>query len=89
MLVVTTEVVVVVAVVIVMAVVLVVVDVVVVIVVDMFLIEDVEIAKVIEDQVLHYVKYLTRTIDSTGSNGSSSNGDRYSSTASSDRYFNM
>ena len=47
-----------------------------VVVVDMVLIEGVDIAKVIEDEVLHYVKYLTGSIDSTGSNGSSGNGSR-------------
>ena len=66
----------VVVVVVALIVVVVVVVIVVVLLVDMVLIEGVDIAKVIEDQVLHYVKYLTRSIDSTGSNGSSGNGSR-------------
>ena len=38
------------------------------VVIDIVLIEEVVIAKVIEDQILHYVKYLTGSIDSIGSN---------------------
>ena len=46
--------------------------VVVVVVVDIVSIEGVVLAKVIEEQVLHYAKYLTGNIDSTGSRSSSS-----------------
>jgi len=42
----------------------------VIVVVDMILDEVVVIAKVIEDQVLHYVKYVAGSIDSIGSCGS-------------------
>ena len=45
------------------------------VVIDIVLIEGVVIAKVIEDQVLHYVKYLTGSIGSS-SNSSSSSGSR-------------
>ena len=45
-------------------------------VVNIDLIEGVVIAKVIEDQVLHYVMYLTGSIGSTGSSGNGSSSSR-------------
>ena len=46
------------------------------VVIDIVLIEGVVIAKVIEDQVLHYVKYLTGSIGSSSDSSSSSSGSR-------------
>ena len=46
------------------------------VVVDMVLFEGVLIAKVIEDEVLHYVKYLTGSIGSRSRSSSSSSSSR-------------
>ena len=53
--------------------------VVVVVIEDIVIVEGAVIAKVVEDQVLHYVKYLTGSVGSNGnSNGSSSGSRRHS-----------